>query len=104
MAIATQIDTNDAFDWSERTTEEFVQSGQTFRNVTTTFDDGHLEVRNFVDGLLTQWSLTDPTDVLPVQSQQITYGAFGNITTIDALDDGSVRTCPSSGILGQIAA
>ncbi len=92
MAIATQIDTNDAFDWSERTTEEFVQSGQTFRNVTTTFDDGHLEVRNFVDGLLTQWSLTDPTDVLPVQSQQITYAAFGNIITIDALDDGSVRT------------
>lgn len=61
MPIITETDSEGAFDWSTRTTEDSFTAGILTRLVTTTFDDGHVEQSLHDDGDGLGWQRIDIT-------------------------------------------
>ena len=91
MPTTVEIDTNDEFEWAERKTVENTIFGRTYTDVTTTFDDGRILVENSQNGVLLTSRLTDPTDVLDIQSQTLRYDLSGTLLSTDTLDDDGIR-------------
>ena len=104
MPITVEIDTNDEFDWAERTTDELTLFGRTMTTVTTLFDDGHIEETYAINGVLITEEIQDPTDVFAFENQLTRYDTSGVLQFIDTLGDDAQREVQSfdGGVLDTI--
>lgn len=62
MSTTTEYDTNNQFDWSERTTEEYSQGNVQIKNVTTLNDNGSVTLSKYENGVLQYTAIQDVAD------------------------------------------
>lgn len=91
MPITVETDTNNEFDWATRTTDELTLFGRTMIDVTTLYDDGHIEETYSLNGVLITQEIQDPTDVFDFENQLTRYDTSGVLQFIDTLGDDAQR-------------